>query len=45
MTINDVIYGELEYDYGWSRVISIDYISELHLLVPGIQKMDWDFVY
>ncbi len=38
MTINDVIFGELEYDYVWSRVITIDFFgnaTEIDLIIDG----------
>lgn len=38
MTINDPIFGELMYDYGWSRVITIDFFrneTEIDLLIDG----------
>lgn len=45
MTINDVIFGELEYDYGWSRVNSIDFFgnaTEIDLIIDGEEDGQFD---
>ena len=45
MTINDAIFGELEYEYGWSRVITLDffgYTTELDLIIDGEEDEQFD---
>lgn len=45
MTINDAIFGELEYDYGWSRVITIDFFGnaiEIELIIDGEEDGQFD---
>lgn len=45
MTINDAIFGELEYEYGWSRVITLDffgYTAELDLIIDGEEDEQFD---
>ncbi|AUJ25215.1 DUF6985 domain-containing protein [Virgibacillus dokdonensis] len=45
MTINDPIFGELMYDYGWSRVITIDFFgneTEIDLLIDGEEDGQFD---
>ncbi|WP_147534939.1 DUF6985 domain-containing protein [Bacillus marasmi] len=45
MTINDAIFGNLEYDYGWSRVITIDFfgkITGIDLIIDGDEDGQFD---
>lgn len=38
MTIKDAIFGELDYNFGWSRVITLDFFgikAEIDLLIDG----------
>ncbi|WP_113928095.1 DUF2004 domain-containing protein [Bacillus sp. P14.5] len=38
MTINDTVFGEIEYDFGWTRVIILDFFgkpTEIDLIIDG----------
>jgi hypothetical protein len=45
MTIKDEIFGEIEYEFGWSRVITIDFFgntTEADLLIDGEEDGQFD---
>ncbi|MDT2046692.1 DUF2004 domain-containing protein [Priestia flexa] len=45
MTIKDEVFGEIEYEFGWSRVIIIDFFgntTEVNLLIDGEEDGQFD---
>ncbi|WEZ06994.1 DUF6985 domain-containing protein [Priestia flexa] len=45
MTIKDEVFGEIEYEFGWSRVIIIDFFgntTEVDLLIDGEEDGQFD---
>lgn len=45
MTINDAIFGELEFDYGWSKIITINFFgnaTEVDLIIDGEEDGQFD---